>query len=161
MHKFGKKSLISWDSLNYINNKNKNYINGKNVGYFVVIAIVIIIIATLATTKSSMLLNINRTAESYKLIDTGEVENHYVILFHNTDNKPHTFYLEVIDNDNIRVKYPSEPFVLLPDQKIKKRVYLSSPNNTNDIVPIKIKGYATDNEKINKVKESIFVYPKK
>ena len=161
MNRFGKKTLVSWDSLNYINNKSRNYINGKNIGYFGLISIVLIISGILITTRSSMLLNINRTTESYKLIGTGEVENHYVMLFHNTDNKPHTYYLEVINNNNIGVKYPSKPFTLLPDQKIKKRVYLSSPNNTSGIISIQIKGYALDNEKIHKIKETIFVYPKK
>ena len=50
-----------------------------------------------------MLLNINRSSESYKILENGAIENHYLMLFQNTDNKPHKFYFRILDNDSIKI----------------------------------------------------------
>ncbi len=42
-------------------------------------------------TKEYMLLNINKTTQLYKVKDDNLVENNFLLLFQNTDNKPHTY----------------------------------------------------------------------
>lgn len=168
MDKLKKKTLISWSSTNALLNNNKvRYFRGKTIGYILVIAIALTIAITLSHNKSSMLLNINRTTESYKILENGEIENHYIMLFQNTDNKPHTYYFKVLDNPNLEITRPLEPFTLKAGEKTKKRVFLKTIESSNDIsnaskdaiIPIKIMAYAIDDEKINITKESIFVYP--
>lgn len=167
MDKFKKKSLIYWSSTNAIaNNLSVRYFRGKTIGYICVIGVALSIAVMLSSGKSNMLLNINRTAESYKILENGEVENHYTMLFQNTDSKAHTYYFKVLDNDDIIIKKPTEHFKIEPHQTTKRRVFLITKSNLSQsdkkdtIIPIKIMAYSIDDEKINIVKESIFVYPK-
>lgn len=167
MGKLGKVSLVRWSSTNGMqNNSGVKYFRGKTIAYIIVILIALGIAIFLSSTKSNMLLNINRTTESYKILENGDVENHYTMLFQNTDNKPHTYYFRVLNNDDIQIKYPEESFEIKPGKKARKRVFLYttkdlSTNTLDDsIIPITIQAYATDDENINIVKESIFVYPK-
>lgn len=167
MDKLNKKTLISWSSLNSLTQNLKvRYFRGKTLGYIAVLAIAIIIATTLGAEKSSMLLNINRTAQSYKILENGAVENHYTMLFQNTDSKAHTFYFKVLENDAIKIKRPLEPFKIDAHQSTKRRVFLLTEQNLaksdkkDTIIPIKIMAYAIDDENISITKESIFVYPK-
>lgn len=166
MGKFGKTSLIRWSSTNAMaTNGLVKYFRFKTTGYLAVLAITLIIAIFLSFSKSSMLLNINRTTESYKILPNGEVENHYLMLFQNTDNKPHTFYFEILGNSDIKIRQPKESFELAGGKKIRKRVYLyTSANLAKDkdkdtLIPITIRAYTTDDPNISIEKESIFVYP--
>lgn len=167
MDKFNKKTLVSWSSTNAMdNNSSVKYFRGKTIGYMVVIAIVLGIAIFLSQGKSSMLLNINRTAESYKILENGDVENHYMMMFHNTDSKEHTYYFKITNNNDILIKKPSEPFIIKPGEKLRKRVFLYtsknlSKNSGDTIIPITIMAYASDDANINITKESIFVYPQR
>lgn len=168
MDKFNKESLVSWSSKNAIDNNSKvKYFRGKTIGYIITIVIVIGIAISLSEGKSSMLLNINRNAESYKILDNGEIENHYMMMFQNTDNKPHTYYFKITNNNDILIRKPSEPFIIKPGEKLRKIVYLYtqknlSKNNGDDtIIPITITAYATDDKNIHITEESIFVYPQR
>lgn len=167
MDKLGKKTLISWSSLNSLTQNLKvRYFRGKTLGYIAVLAIVLFVATTLGAGKSSMLLNINRTAESYKILENGAVENHYTMLFQNTSNTAHTYYFKVLGSEAIKIKRPLEPFKIEPHQSTKRRVFLLTEQNLaksdkkDTIIPIKIMAYALDDENISVVKESIFVYPK-
>ena len=167
MQKLKKKSLIYWSSTNALaQNAGVRYFRGKTIGYICVIAIALTIAVALSSGKSTMLLNINRVAESYKILEDGAVENHYTMLFQNTSNVAHTYYFKVLDNPNIIIKKPTEPFKINPHQVAKKRVFLITKSNlaqssTKDtIIPIKIMAYSVDDANISIIKESIFVYPK-
>lgn len=167
MQKLKKTSLVYWSSTNALaQNAKVRYFRGKTIGYIVVIAIALTIAFTLSQGKSNMLLNINRVAESYKILENGAVENHYTMLFQNTSNVAHTYYFKVLDNNDIVIKKPLEPFKINPRQSLKKRVFLITNSNLgksnakDTIIPIKIMAYSVDDENISIVKESIFVYPK-
>lgn len=167
MGKLNKISLIRWGSINSIDNNSKvRYFRGKTIGYILVILIALFIAIFLSLNKSTMLLNINRSSESYKILENGEIENHYLMLFQNTDNKPHTFYFRILDNDDINIRLPKESFEIKAGGKIRKRVYLYTLKNNNTessdkIIPITIEAYATDDKNIKITKKSIFVYPQK
>ncbi|MGX3010449.1 cytochrome c oxidase accessory protein CcoG [Helicobacter sp. 23-1044] len=167
MDKFKKKSLISWNSTNSLaQNLKVRYFRGKTLGYIAVLCVAIIIAITLGAGKSTMLLNINRTAQSYKILENGAVENHYTMLFQNTSNHAHTYYFKVLGDENIKIKQPLEPFKIDAHQSTKRRVFLMTEKNLSKsdkkdtIIPIKIMAYSVDDENISVVKESIFVYPK-
>lgn len=162
MARFSKNTLIDWNSFNGLkNNTAIKYIRAKTIGYALVILIAIISIYVLISNKSTMLLNITRTSESYNILDNGNIENHYMMLFQNIDVNPHKYYLEVINNDDIKINKPNKPFIINPNEKVRKRVFLYSNNkDKKGIYPIKIKAYAIDNKDIFIIKESIFVYPK-
>ena len=117
----------------------------------------------------SMLLNINRNTQLYKidLGDNGEkiVKNSYTFLFENTDSVEHKFYFS-IDNADIKILRPDEPIKLGSRAKSKVIVSLQSPANLsidnvhdNVVMPIKVRAYAVDDEKISIERESVFVYP--
>lgn len=167
MGKLNKISLIRWSSINSIDNNSKvRYFRGKTIGYILVILIALFIAIFLSLNKSTMLLNINRSSESYKILENGEIENHYLMLFQNTDNKPHTFYFRILDNDDINIRLPKESFEIKAGGKMRKRVYLYTLKNNNTessdkIIPITIEAYATDDKNIKITKKSIFVYPQK
>lgn len=165
MGKLNKISLVRWSSANSIKtNSNIKYFRGKTIGYILVLIVALSIAIFLSLNKSTMLLNINRSSEAYKILENGEIENHYLMLFQNTDNKAHKFYFRITDNDNIKIRQPKEEFEIKAGGKIRKRVYLYTLENYNTessdkIVPITIEAYATDDENIKITKKSIFVYP--
>jgi cytochrome c oxidase accessory protein FixG len=167
MNKLGKPTLISWTSPNAIESGNKvKFVRGRTIGYGVVLSIVFALLMFMGTKKEYMLLNINRTTQLYKVQDAS-IENAYTFLFENTDSEDHTYFFEV-DNPDIQIERPKDPFLLQAGQKAKKIVILSTTQELvkaerkDTPVPIKIKAYATDaKDRIVVEREAIFVYPRK
>lgn len=74
-----------------------------------------------------MLLDINRNSDLYELRSSGYVDNDYVFLFHNTDNKDHEFYFKILGQKGIQIKKPLNPIAIKAGQKIKAVVILRKP----------------------------------
>ncbi|NWF67398.1 MAG: cytochrome c oxidase accessory protein CcoG [Campylobacterales bacterium] len=168
MGALNKPSLITWTSYQEIDNKQKTkYIRFRTVAYAIALTIVFAGLMMMSTTKENMLLNINRTSNLYKVIDTSTVENSYVFLFQNTDHKDHKYFFEIVGNDDIKIIRPEEPFELKAGAKAKKVVILETKKvlvqdeRKDTPIPIKIKAYALD-DKDNIVvnRDSVFVYPR-
>jgi len=165
MGHFNESSLIEWRSINSQNeNKKVKIFRFRTVAYLVILCVVLVAAALMSGKKESMLLNINRTSELYKVLDQDEVENSYVFLVQNTQNKEHTFYFE-IDDKSIEISRPNKPFVLKAGAKQKVIVTLKSKNeNTSEkdlLKHINIKAYATDEPTISVQRASTFIYPKR
>ncbi len=169
MGALGKPSLVQWSSeKETLRHEGKtNYFRGKVIAYFAVLTIVLIALFVMGSKKEHMLLNINKGQRLYKVLDNGVVQNDYIFMFANTDRKDHTYYFEIVGNDKITIKRPSEPFKLGAGQKKKKVVILETKeelvNNTRKDVPIPIliRAYATDDkEKIVIDREMVFFYPR-
>ena len=165
MGHFNESSLIEWRSINSQNeNKKVKIFRFRTVAYLVILCIVLAAAVLMSGKKESMLLNINRTSELYKVLDQGEVENSYVFLVQNTQNKEHTFFFE-IDDKNIEISRPNRPFTLKAGAKQKVIVTLKSKNeNTSEkdlLKHINIKAYATDEPTISVQRASTFIYPKR
>ena len=165
MGHFNESSLIEWRSINSQNeNKKVKIFRFRTVAYLVILCVVLVAAALMSGKKESMLLNINRTSELYKVLDQGEVENSYVFLVQNTQSKDHKFYFE-IDDKSIEISRPNKPFVLKAGAKQKVIVTLKSKNeNTSEkdlLKHISIKAYATDEPTISVQRASTFIYPKR
>lgn len=165
MGHFNESSLIEWRSINSQNeNKKVKIFRFRTVAYLVILCVVLAAAALMSGKKESMLLNINRTSELYKVLDQGEVENSYVFLVQNTQNKEHTFFFE-IDDKSIEISRPNRPFTLKAGAKQKVIVTLRSKNeNTSEkdlLKHINIKAYATDEPTISVQRASTFIYPKR
>ena len=169
MGALGKPSLVQWSSeKETLRHEGKtNYFRGKVIAYFAVLMIVLVALFVMGSKKEHMLLNINKGQRLYKVLNNGVVQNDYIFMFANTDRKDHTYYFEIVGNDKIIIKRPSEPFNLGAGQKKKKVVILETKeqlaNNTRkDVpVPILIRAYATeDKEKIMVERETVFFYPR-
>ncbi|WP_103567965.1 cytochrome c oxidase accessory protein CcoG [Campylobacter concisus] len=165
MGHFNESSLIEWRSINSQNeNKKVKIFRFRTVAYLVILCVVLVAAALMSGKKESMLLNINRTSELYKVLDQGEVENSYVFLVQNTQNKEHTFFFE-IDDKNIEISRPNRPFTLKAGAKQKVIVTLKSKNeNTSEkdlLKHINIRAYATDEPTISVQRASTFIYPKR
>lgn len=165
MGHFNESSLIEWRSINSQNeNKKVKIFRFRTVAYLVILCVVLVSAALMSGKKESMLLNINRTSELYKVLDQGEVENSYVFLVQNTQSKDHKFYFE-IDDKSIEISRPNKPFTLKAGAKQKVIVTLKSKNeNTSEkdlLKHINIKAYATDEPTINVQRASTFIYPKR
>ena len=162
---FNESSLIEWRSINSQNeNKKVKIFRFRTVAYLVILCVVLAAAALMSGKKESMLLNINRTSELYKVLDQGEVENSYVFLVQNTQSKDHKFYFE-IDDKSIEISRPNKPFMLKAGAKQKVIVTLKSKNeNTSEkdlLKHINIKAYATDESTISVQRASTFIYPKR
>lgn len=162
---FNESSLIEWRSINSQNeNKKVKIFRFRTVAYLVILCVVLVAAALMSGKKESMLLNINRTSELYKVLDQGEVENSYVFLVQNTQSKDHKFYFE-IDDKSIEISRPNKPFTLKAGAKQKVIVTLKSKNeNTSEkdlLKHINIKAYATDESTISVQRASTFIYPKR
>nr|WP_267523999.1 cytochrome c oxidase accessory protein CcoG [Campylobacter sp. MG1] len=161
--KFNRPSLISWSSTKEIKNKEKfKYLRPKTIIYTTCIFIMFLFFMYQAEHKETMLLNINRTSELYTLHDGDKiVHNAYTMLFHNTDNKDHKFYIDVLDDD-IKIDRPNKEFLIKAGQKVKKVVVLESEFKKvkKHHKHINIRAYALDDNKIFTIKDTIFIYPK-
>ena len=165
MGHFNESSLIEWRSINSQNeNKKVKIFRFRTVAYLVILCVVLVAAALMSGKKESMLLNINRTSELYKVLDQGEVENSYVFLVQNTQSKDHKFYFE-IDDKSIEISRPNKPFTLKAGAKQKVIVTLKSKNeNTSEkdlLKHINIRAYATDEPTISVQRQSTFIYPKR
>lgn len=165
MGHFNESSLIEWRSINSQNeNKKVKIFRFRTVAYLVILCVVLVAAALMSGKKESMLLNINRTSELYKVLDQGEVENSYVFLVQNTQSKDHKFYFE-IDDKSIEISRPNKPFTLKAGAKQKVIVTLKSKNeNTSEkdlLKHINIRAFATDEPTISVQRASTFIYPKR
>ncbi len=167
MGNLGKPSLVQWSSER---EKEKHagktrYFRPKIIGYIGVLSIVMAMLFIMGSKKEGMLLNIDRTTRLYKIYPDGKVENDYIFLFENTDEKKHTYYFSV-NNKNIEIVRPSKPFEIAPHYKKKKVVVLRAKTplansaNKDVSIPIIVNAYATDNKKdINIFRKTVFIYP--
>ena len=165
MGHFNESSLIEWRSINSIKEQKKvKILRFRTVAYLVILSCVLAAGFFMSGKKENMLLNINRTSELYKVLEQNEVENSYVFLVQNTQNKEHTFFFE-IDDKNIEISRPNRPFTLKAGAKQKVIVTLKSKNeNTSEkdlLKHINIKAYATDEPTISVQRASTFIYPKR
>ena len=163
MKHFDESSLIEWRSINSIKEQKRvKILRFRTVAYLVILGIVLTAGVLMSGKKESMLLNINRTSELYKILDENEVENSYVFLVQNTQNKEHAFYFEV-DDKNIEISRPNKPFILKAGAKQRVIVTLKSKNeNLSDkdlLKHINIKAYATDEPAISVQRQSTCIYP--
>lgn len=169
MGALGKESLVRWSSeKEAVKYEGKtNFFRGKVLAYFTVLVIVLVSLFVMGSKKEHMLLNINKGQRLYKVLENGVVQNDYIFMFSNTDRKAHTYYFEIVGNDKITIKRPTEPFGLSAGKKKKKVVILETKepltNNTRkDVpIPITIRAYATDDkEKIAVERAVVFFYPR-
>lgn len=165
MGHFNESSLIEWRSINSIKEQKKvKILRFRTVAYLVILSCVLAAGFFMSGKKENMLLNINRTSELYRVLEQGEVENSYVFLVQNTQNKEHTFFFE-IDDKSIEISRPSKPIKLKAGAKQKVIVTLKSKNeNTSEkdlLKHINIKAYATDEPTISVQRASTFIYPKR
>ncbi|MCD8213922.1 MAG: cytochrome c oxidase accessory protein CcoG, partial [Campylobacter sp.] len=167
MANFNLPSLIDWTSANSQKTRKKvKFLRFRTAAYFIVLIAVLIGLVLMSDKKEYMLLNINRTSELYNIDKNGNIENSYVFLFQNTDNKDHEYYFDVNDT-NLKIVRPNKPVYIKAGARQRVIVTLNSPNiNLNfekDMpVTIKINAFAIDEQrKLNVNRETIFVYNKK
>jgi cytochrome c oxidase accessory protein FixG len=169
MGALGKPSLVRWSSeKEALRHEGKtNFFRGKVIAYGVVLLIVTIALFVMGSKKEQMLLNVNKTTRLYKILDQGTVENDYIFLFANTDSKDHTYYFEIVDNPDIKIIRPTEPFLVRAGAKSKQIVVfqtdkvLANDDRKDVPLPVKIKAYAVDNKELIMVqRDTVFVYPR-
>jgi len=169
MGALGKESLVRWSSeKEALKHEGKtNIFRPKIIAYFTVLAIVLVALFAMGSTKEHMLLNVNKNTRLYKVLDGGVVQNDYLFLFQNTDSKAHTYYFEIVDNDKITIVRPKEEFSIAAGKKRKKVVILETKEQlANDArkdvpIPVTIRAYALDDkEKIVVDRHTVFVYPR-
>ncbi|MEA2047635.1 MAG: cytochrome c oxidase accessory protein CcoG [Campylobacterota bacterium] len=169
MGALGKPSLVRWSSeKEAVKYEGKtNFIRGKVIAYFTVLSIVLVALFVMGSKKEHMLLNINKGQRLYKVLEGGVVQNDYIFMFANTDREAHHYYFEIVNNDKITIKRPTEAFKLGAGKKKKKVVILEtkeqlSNNARKDVpIPLTVRAYATDNkEKIVVDREIVFFYPR-
>ena len=182
MGKLGKPSLVTWSSdYEIVERKGKTrFFRPKVLGYIAILIIISSILGLMGSKKEHMLLNINKETRMYstKHLPNAKVrvDNSYVFLLQNTQNKPMKFFFEVIPPKDIHGKIeivkPSKPFRVVPEVKKKKIVTLRTTdvlvnnNRKNVIIPITIHAYALDKDgkpdkRISVIRKSTFVFPKK
>ncbi|MBH0288489.1 cytochrome c oxidase accessory protein CcoG [Helicobacter pylori] len=169
MAKYNRPSLIQWSSTNATNTRQKvRLVRLKTIAYMGVIAIVVALLAITSFKKERMLLDINRNSDLYELRSSGYVDNDYVFLFHNTDNKDHEFYFKILGQKDIHIKKPLNPIAIKAGQKIKAVVILRKPLKGNAteykrakdiLIPIMIQAYSADDKNITIERESVFIAP--
>ncbi len=172
MAKFNEPSLVNWSSTREIELKEgkTRFFRPKIIGYGVVLTGIFMILMLMGMEKELMLININKQTRLYDIENVdgkARVENAYTVLLQNTQNKAHDFYLEVLDNDKIKIARPSHPFTVEPGHKTKKTFVLYTTDKLveedrhDTILEVKVRAYAVDaNETIFAKREIRFTYPR-
>jgi len=165
----GRPSLVKWSSEKEVVKQDgkTDFKRPKVIAYMGVLIAIIIGLVMAESSKENMLLNINKSQRLYKLLENGVVQNDYIFLFQNTDNKKHTYYFKVEGLDGITIKRPKDKFNMSAGAKKKKVVVLTTnkvlvKNDKKDTpLPITIKAYAVDDPKnIVVTRKAVFVYPR-
>ena len=169
MAAYNRPSLVQWSSERETEKHEgkTRYLRPKIIGYLAVLTLVLVMLFVMGSKKEGMLLNIEPPKRLYKVYNDGTVESSYIGLFENTDTKPHTYYFS-INNKDIEIVRPKEPFKIAPRQKRKKVIILRTKkelvkNAKKDTsIPLILNAYAVDDKKnINIYRKIIFVYPTK
>ena len=169
MGALGKPSLVQWSSERETEKHagKTRYFRPKIIGYVGVLTLVLIAMFVMGSKKENMLLNINKDTRLYKVLPDGKVENSYLGLFQNTDIKDHTYYFSV-NNKDIEIVRPTEPFEIKARNKRKKAILLRAKNpliknaQKDTSIPITINAYAVDDKKkISIFRKAVFIYPSK
>lgn len=168
MSKYAKPSLVMWKSSASLNNNGKvQFVRFRTIGYVVILALVFALLLFMGSTKEPMLLNIDRTGELYKIRAHHIVDNHYTMLFHNTDTKDHEMYFELVDvkggniAKHLNILSPKDTFTIKAGDKVKKIVTLRATEllaeGNYDII---IHAFAIDaKDSIFIERKTKFVYP--
>jgi cytochrome c oxidase accessory protein FixG len=169
MGKLGKESLVQWSSINEVVNGKKTKIwRPKTFMYIGAIVLIFAGLFFMGGTKEYMLLNINKTTQLYKVKDDNLVENNFLLLFQNTDNKPHTYKIEVVGEykDKIEIKRFKQ-LTLKPGKLAKKVLVLATKDrladsNTKDTpITVTLKAYAIDEpDRVVVYRKAVFIYPR-
>lgn len=166
MGKLGKASLIDWGSTNSVlKNKINPFLSKRNTLYIISLFLCIILAGFFASKKEDFLVNINKTTSLYKIRENSEVSNNYILSFHNTSKKTYTFDIELMDNENFKVRR-FKAIKLKPKQKTKtvlilqtkKRLHLSDKKNS--AIKTKIVFFAKENPKKRVKRDISFIYPR-
>jgi cytochrome c oxidase accessory protein FixG len=165
MSRVNKKSLITWNSEASINHNDKTkLVRTKSIAYSIAIIAIVGLLIFNAGIKTNFQLNINRTSQLFSEQKT-KINNAYLFLFQNTDNKDHEYYFE-IDNKDIKILRPSSPFSIKAKSKSKKIVALSIDKTLlskykNEKIKIKIIAYEINNKESKVIRDGIFIFPLK
>lgn len=167
MGKLGKPSLVQWSSTNAIKNDiPTKMVRKSTIMYFFALLTVIGLLFVMSGEKEYMLLNVNKTTELYKVKENNVVSNNFLLLFQNTESKPLTYILEIVDHPDIKIAR-FEPFTLSPGKMAKKVVVLETDkilvnDKTKDTpITITLKAYAKENpEKVVVYRKAVFIYPR-
>ena len=167
MGKLGKPSLVQWSSTNAIKNDIPTKMLRKStIMYSVALLLVVALLFVMGGEKEYMLLNVNKDTQLYKVKEDNVVANNYILLFQNTESKPLTYNLELIDHKDIKISR-FEPFTLSPGNLAKKIVILETDkvlvNDKTKDTPITVtfKAYAQeDPEKVVVFRKAVFIYPR-
>ena len=177
MAAFNRPSLVRWSSeKEVLFQKGKtHYLRPKIIGYAVVLVIIMVVLGMMGSKKEHMLLNINKENRLYAIEKMADgkvmVENDYIFLVQNTQDKDHKFYFDIVApagmEGKIKILKPSAPFTVKPGVKKKTivRLYtteeLVKDDRKDTVLPIKIHAYAVDDkEQIAVDRESTFIFPR-
>jgi cytochrome c oxidase accessory protein FixG len=167
MGKLGKPSLVQWSSTNAIvKEKPTKMLRKSTIMYTVALLVVVGLLFVMGGKKEYMLLNVNKTTSLYKVKEGNIVTNNFLLLFQNTESKPLTYHLEVIDNPDVEIKR-FKPFTLSPGKLVKKVMILQTnkklvDDNTRDTpITLTLRAYAKEDPKrVEVFRKAVFIYPR-
>ena len=167
MGKLGKPSLVQWSSTNEIKHSTPTKMFRKQtIMYAAALLIVLGLLFKMGGTKEYMLLNVNKTTQLYKVKENNVVTNNFLLLFQNTESKPLTYHLEVVDNKDIIIKR-FKPFTLNPGKIAKKVMILQTDkilvnDKTKDTpITVTLRAYAKEEPKrVQVFRKAVFIYPR-
>ena len=170
MGKLGKESLVQWTSTNEIEHDIKtSFFRTKTYMYGAVLLGIVAMLFVMGGKKEYMLLNVNKTTQSYKIKENGKkVVNNYVLLFQNTQNKRYTYIVEVAGKYKGKINIERfTPFKLSKGKLAKKVIRLSTrqklSNSTTSSTPMTVTLKAYAKEKPNEIvvfRKAVFIYPR-
>lgn len=170
MGNLGKQTLVNWKSSAWLDNGQPvRFVRFKTIGYVVILIFALCLLFIVGSHKEGMLLDISRTSELYEVKANHVVDNHYTMLFHNTDSNEHRIYFEILDvkdgniANSLQIMTPKEPFKVRAGGKNKQIVKIRAKDELEEgSYDIIIRAFAIDDkERVFVERKTNFVYPSK
>jgi cytochrome c oxidase accessory protein FixG len=166
MGKVQKSSLIQWGSTNEVILKQKtNPFSPKNLMYLASIIACVVLLFVFANSKEYLLVNVNKTTGLFKITQENLVKNNYIFTIQNTQSQAYTYDIKVNHKDFEVIKFT--PFVLQPNQRVKKVVMIQSnkplsfSNEKNIPLSLEVTIFAKEDPNVVTINKPIaFIYPK-
>jgi cytochrome c oxidase accessory protein FixG len=169
MNRLNRSSLIKWTSARADAGEGKTrFLRFRTIAYAVLLTLIATAVLAMSGAKEGMLLDITKSSRLYKIEKVGDVNRvsaDYIFLFANTDDKPHSYYFEVVSPEGLKILSPSRAFQIGAGAKSKEIVTLYSDtiladNSTEDAkFKAQIRAYAEDDRNISVEREAVFIYP--
>ena len=166
MKKLGKAPLINWGSNHSVLQKlQRSLFSKRNISYMVTLILSLMFATLYASQKESLLVNVNKPTQLYRIHENGRVSNSYVVAVHNLESSSYTYDISVEDKERFRIKR-FKPFSVEGQKRLKKILIIETKERLllserrDSVLPMKMTVFAKEDPTIKQTIKVAFIHPR-